>query len=207
MKLSNVVFFLSFSLLLSQSFGTQVRAGGGGDPNVVIGNTTQQTTSGIITNNGGNTLVQPTTPLSLPLQPSISPITNSPVQPLSIQPITPLQSTQSYFNSTTTQYGSNGYAPQCGLSVTGGVTNANTTLQQAYDARVTYNTNPCPNQNKIEEMRRKTQVQETKIYTTGNVLNTCIGARAQAVMSGKDPNLICTLPDMTQMKSLLDPEK
>jgi hypothetical protein len=195
MKYSQVLPLVCTSFLISQCLAFHVLAGGGGDPNAVVGNSTQQPALGT------GIVATPSTLLNSvnQVQQTISPA----VQPLTTQPIQPLQNSQSYYNSTTTQYGNAGYANQCGISISSGVTNANTTLQLVYDARVTYNTNPCPNYNKVEEEKRKAQIQETKMYTTGNVLNTCINARAQAVQTGKDPDKICLLPNMSLMQSLL----
>ena len=107
----------------------------------------------------------------------------------------------------------------CGLSFSTGV-NSNSSTTTTWDARITYSTNPCPNQEKLEKIRQEAETKraslvqngETKrkaIETQSRLLELCITKRSEA-FTGK-PNIalidldkICTIPDLSKTL-IIDP--
>ncbi|NJK71678.1 MAG: hypothetical protein HC932_05575 [Thermales bacterium] len=85
---------------------------------------------------------------------------------------------------------------QCGLNLYGEANNGNTELETVYRAGFNFNTNPCPDYNKIEEKRQVQETQRTKIIGQTSAINTCIQARTIAIQQKQDPNKICNVPDM-----------
>jgi hypothetical protein len=121
-----------------------------------------------------------------------------------VNPIAPLQNTNSSYFSNTTQFSSQqGSSSQCGLSLNGSLINQNVTTNPGYQIGITYNTANCPDYTKLKTIEQEGEARRTKMYVQGNVINNCVSQRALAVHKGQNPDLICKIPDLSQMETLL----
>lgn len=107
-----------------------------------------------------------------------------------INSLTQLQ-TSNYQYSSTTQFSGNSYgSTACGLSIGGSYNNSNTMLAPVYSVDVRYNTARCTNTKYQAD-------QETKRVETGarsSNINTCIIARRDLAIAGKNPDDACDKP-------------
>lgn len=100
----------------------------------------------------------------------------------------------SSFSGYTTSFGSN-----CGLTLSGGyITNGNNNL---YQLQASYNTNPCTNEKKLEEIRQNNETNREVIRANTQIINTCINARVQATQNNINPDIICKLSDFEMPRS------
>jgi hypothetical protein len=117
--------------------------------------------------------------------------------------ITPLQTSNGYY-SKTTQFSSQSTGSQCGLSLNGNVVNQNlATSSLGYQVGITYNTAQCPDYIKLKTIEQEAETRRTKIYAQGNVVNNCVNQRALAVQRGQNPDIICKIPDLSTIDSIL----
>ncbi|MBC7472469.1 MAG: hypothetical protein H7196_04405 [candidate division SR1 bacterium] len=128
---------------------------------------------------------------------------NSSVGVVNSTSITPLQTNSSFYSNTTQQYSSQN-TTQCGLSFTGGVVNQNaSSTAPGYQASISYNTAQCPDYLRLKTIEQESETKRTKLYVQGNVVNNCVSQRALALQKSQNPDLICKIPDLSQMEAIL----
>jgi hypothetical protein len=116
-------------------------------------------------------------------------------------PLSPLQSGNYNYSTTSTQFSGGAYGGvQCGFSVGVGATNSNTALQQVYTADVRYNSAPCP------DYRYQAQQESRRVQMSvqGSAINTCIIARRDLAVQGKNPDDTCPAIKQNQFNLISD---
>jgi hypothetical protein len=81
---------------------------------------------------------------------------------------------------------------QCGLSINGNQSfqNNGSVTQLGFS----YSANKCTNSEKLEQLKLENSIDLKKIESQTTITNQCLLGRTQAVVAGKDPDLICSKP-------------
>ena len=133
----------------------------------------------------------------------------------SIQSLTGLNNTNTFGYSQSTSitgtYPTGGSLNRCGVSVYGNVNNSNTGLERVYSTGVVWNSQKCVDEEKLREYEQEidklnieTNLQISKLKTQEAVLNQCLRERGQAQRAGQNPDGVCRVPDLREMRSILD---
>lgn len=92
--------------------------------------------------------------------------------------------------------GFSSFGNQCGLSISGGYgNNGNPLNTNAWQIVSTFNTNPCTNQNDLENSRQENENKREVIRASAQIITTCINARSQAAQKNVNPDSVCRLQD------------
>jgi hypothetical protein len=133
-------------------------------------------------------------PVNPGVQPSQNPVSGNSSGgslPSGIQPVSSISSLNniqgSSFNYSNTQFSASGSGYQCGFSVGSSMSNANTSIQLVYTVDMRYNTAPCSD----PKYQAEIELKRTQIQAQGNSIQSCIIARRDLAIAGKDPNLAC----------------
>lgn len=81
---------------------------------------------------------------------------------------------------------------QCGLSIYGNF--QNTDSETITELGFVFNTNPCRNETRIERVRGEFNLRQKEIDLLIQNNTECLWGRTQAVVAGRDPDLVCSKP-------------